>query len=70
MQKETCDPDEVEGFLVPEGTVVSIIQVFSLLTLVLSCAVSHTQTTQAVRETRLLGSWYTALLEEPSHSYP
>lgn len=54
--------------LLPEGSVVSIVSVFSLLTLVLSCVVSHTQTTQVLGKPGLVGSWHTALLEEVSHS--
>lgn len=67
---QTCNPDDglvCCSFIVPEGTVVSIIQVFSLLTFVLSRAVSHTQTAQAAREPGLVGTWHTALLEELSH---
>lgn len=52
----------------PEGSVVAIVSVFSLLTLVLSRTVSHTQTTQVLGKPGLVGSWHTALLEEVSHS--
>lgn len=63
---EACDPAEVLGML-PEGTVVSIIKVFSLLTFVLSHAVANTRTAQVVGETRQVGTWNAALLEEPSN---
>lgn len=69
---ETCNPDEVQGFgmlqfSVPEGTVVSIIEVLSPHTLVLSWAVSHTQTTKVAGKIGLVGAWYAALREELSH---
>lgn len=57
-----------EFHTVPEGTVISIIQVFSFLTFVVSYGISHTFTTQAGRKTRLIGTWYTTLLEELSNS--
>lgn len=62
-----CVKKRIRQFLVPEGTVVSIVQVFSLLAFVLPWAVSHTQITQVTRETGLVGAWYAALLEETSH---
>lgn len=59
---------ETAIFLLPEGSVVAIVSVFSLLTFILSCTVPHTQLTQTPRKTRLVGSWHTALLEKCSHS--
>lgn len=72
-RRETYNPDEGQCFgdvfpgLVPEGTIVSIVQVFPLVTLVLPRVVSDAQATQVVGETRLIGTWHTALLEETSH---
>lgn len=54
-------------FLVPEGASVSVIPVFSLLTFVTPRVVTHTQTTQVAWVTGLVGTWYAALLEVPSH---
>ena len=52
---------------VPEGSVVSVIQVLPLFTYVLPCLVSHTQAAQVRREAWLIGTRYTALLKETPH---
>lgn len=52
----------------PEGTAVAVVQVLPPLTLVLSSAVSSTLIAQVCRETLLVGTRDTTLLEEPTNS--